>query len=84
MILTKSSFPAVEAISILRKDLKVPFHRDNNSNLSAMAEQWFAAPGTAGFNNFVFVTPRGGLGQACSPSIRLWKCSAVSASLSNW
>lgn len=52
----------VEAIEILRKDLKVPFHWDNNSNLSAMAEQWFAAPGTAGFDNFVFVTLSGGLG----------------------
>ena len=59
---TNMNWRNVEAIRILRRDIDLPFYWDNNANLSALAEQWFAAPGSASLDNFVFVTLRGGLG----------------------
>ncbi len=49
----------IEAIAALRRGIDLPFYYDNNSNLSALAEWWFAAPR---LSNFVFVTFRGGIG----------------------
>ena len=59
---TNLNWRNVEAIRILRQGIDLPFYWDNNANLSALAEQWFAAPGSASLDNFVFVTLRGGLG----------------------
>ncbi len=59
---TNVNWRNVEAMRLLRKDLDLKFYWDNNANLSALAEQWFAVPGSASLDNFVFVTLRGGLG----------------------
>ena len=59
---TNLNWRNVEAIRILRNGIDLPFYWDNNANLSALAEQWFAAPGSPSLDNFVFVTLRGGLG----------------------
>ena len=59
---TNMNWRNVEAIKLLRQGLDLQFHWDNNANLSALAEQWFALPGAQSLNDFVFVTLRGGLG----------------------
>lgn len=50
----------VDAIRLLKQDLKLPFYWDNNSNLAALAERWFR-PGPP-LQDFIFITLRGGLG----------------------
>ncbi len=52
----------VEAGRILSDGISIPFHFENNARLAALAEKWFAAPGAAAMNHFVFVTVRDGLG----------------------
>jgi predicted NBD/HSP70 family sugar kinase len=52
----------VEAGRILSDGISIPFHFENNARLAALAEKWFAAPGAAAMNHFVFVTMRDGLG----------------------
>ena len=52
----------VEAGSLLRKNLEVPFYFENSAKLSALAEMWFAGPQAKPLSDFVFVNARGGLG----------------------
>ena len=49
----------IDAIGALRRNIKIPFYYENNSNLSALAEWWFGAQRRG---NFVFVTFGGGIG----------------------
>lgn len=52
----------VDLHSMLRARLAVPIYYENAARLSALAERWFAEPGRKPLQNFIFVTPRGGLG----------------------
>jgi predicted NBD/HSP70 family sugar kinase len=52
----------VEAGKLLRSKLDMPFFFDNDANLSALAEQWYAPSEAELLRYFVFVRAQGGLG----------------------
>ena len=52
----------VEAGDRLRRNLKVPFHFENEAKLSALAEMWYSDRDAAPLRNFVSVIARGGVG----------------------
>jgi predicted NBD/HSP70 family sugar kinase len=47
---------------MLRGDLSLPFHYQNNANLCALAEQWFIDPQSNPLRDFVYVLAVDGLG----------------------
>ncbi len=52
----------VEAGSLLRQTLPLPFYYENGAKLSALAEMWFSERNPKPLRDFVSVTARGGLG----------------------
>lgn len=52
----------VDVARLLRRDLRWPFFYENDANLSALAEQWFAPQGSDLFRYFVYVQLRTGVG----------------------
>jgi predicted NBD/HSP70 family sugar kinase len=52
----------VEAGSLLRARITVPFYYENSAKLAALSEMWSSERQGEPLRNFVFVTARGGLG----------------------
>jgi len=48
--------------AMLRGDLALPFHYQNNANLCALAEQWFIDPQAKSLRDFIYVLAVDGLG----------------------
>lgn len=46
----------------LRGPLQLPFYFENSARLSALAEKWFAEPGSKPLHDFIFIATSGGLG----------------------
>jgi len=46
----------------LRGRLQLPFYFENSARLSALAEKWFAEPGSKPLQDFIFIATTGGIG----------------------
>jgi len=52
----------IDVLGILKQDLPIPFHWDNEARLCALAEVWFGEPEQKRLRNFVFLTVPEGVG----------------------